>query len=234
MTQPYVVCLPAMDPTRAMRCLASMARPMFDRTLVVDNSPSGAIDQSGDRPRWCARARLLPDGTHNQGVPVSWNAGISAAETYGAEWLILLSEAVEFGPAGGLDLLSLLHAAQHPVVHGQTGWHCIAIRRIVWRTVGVFDPVFSPAYFEDTDYLYRMGLAGLPSPRENGGELCQATLDLTDHGFAGTLTSGRVKVSMGEQEAKYVAKWGGVQGAEKFVNPYDNPALDWRHTGGPR
>lgn len=225
-----IIVLPALNPEWAHACTESMHADLRIRTLVVDNTRFGLRDEPISR--WVFR----PPSGENVGVAASWNVGLDLAIQEEADWLVVLSEAVRFGAKGGCDLLwALSSCSRHfPILHAnQFGWHLQAIRRSTWERVGPFDPIFKPAYFEDTDYLYRMGLAGLPSPRENGGRFAHAELDAIDLGAGHSIQQGLAAIRMGDMEGHYVRKWGGRQGRELWRHPYNNPSLDWTHTGGP-
>jgi hypothetical protein len=238
-----ITVLPALNAEWAHACCESMHADLRIQTLVVDNTRDGLPDEP--IARWVYR----DPADRNVGVAASWNVGLDLAESEGANWLIVISEAIRFGETGGLDLLDALSKCEvanyeqwfdggpqvtYPIVHAnEFGWHLQAIARPTWERVGAFDPIFKPAYFEDTDYLYRMGLAGLPSPRENGGQFHHVTLDASDLGNGHSLSQRLVEVRMGDLEGLYVAKWGGRQGHETFTHPYNDRALDWTHVGGP-
>lgn len=239
-----VICLPALNPEWAHACTESMHADLRIQTVVVDNTKDGLRDEL--IARWVYRHPR----NENLGVAASWNVGLDIAEAEGADWLVVLSEAVRFGETGGLDLLDALDACHlanysllldgasaqefYPIAHfNDFAWHIQAISRMTWERVGAFDPIFRPAYFEDTDYLYRMGLAGLPSPRENGGKFFHATIDAYDLGNGHSIQQGLAEVRMGDLEGHYVRKWGGRQGQEQWRHPYNDPSLDWTHIGGP-
>lgn len=250
-----VAVLPVVYAPAGLRCLASMAPDLRASTVVVDNTEAG---MNWDSDRHLPIEQYVRHGG-NLGVASSWNLGRQRAlET--DSWLLLLSAAVEFGPAGGGDLLEWL-GTPDPVLWRYVrrtptcgrvplrrkitkfgvpcrgavgmGWHCFAIHPAVLHDVGMFDPIFWPAYFEDTDYLYRMGLAGWPSPRENEGVFDYLEVDALDHGTAHGMIDGGVSVRMGDIHQLYIDKWGGQQGEERFTHPYGVPRFSYDHTGGP-
>lgn len=170
-----------------------------------------------------ANVLRVDNSLHNLGVARSWNVGIDAARGIDADWLVLCSESVRFGPAGGLDFEASLSG--YCTLSHLSGWHLIALHRDLIGRVGYFDPTFGPAYFEDADYSRRMTLAGQPI---NGGEpACrQIEVDAAEQAVAHTLTAGLVEVDYGAQAAKYDAKWGGPPGAETFDRPWNRPDAD--------
>lgn len=200
-----VVVLPVLDCALARRTISTLRDDeRLGSLLVIDNSAEGlALDWDV----W----QLERPGV-NLGVARSWNLGArlvldDPARTH----LVVLSQAVTFLD-GGEALFALLD--EHPVgFWSQFSWHVAAVGADVLRDVGLFDEQFEPAYFEDTDYMRRLDVAGLAFPKlDVGGVL--------DAGFALSLTSGLVEVEFGPLADRYRRKWGGDPGHERFERPY--------------
>jgi len=226
-----LVALPVLDDRLASRTVASMSDYVAACTEIVDNSARGIRQYLVSRP---GVSVWTPGSPRNLGVAASWNLVGARVVRDELDWLVLLSEAVEFGDPGGEDLVTFLDTCEHapveqtPAVGTLLGWKLIALRRETLERVGRFDENLWPAYFEDTDYLYRMALAGLPSPRENGIALPVQAVDARSIGDAHAIRSGLVEVDMPRLAAYYEEKWGGKQGSERFVRPFDHPSTDWR------
>lgn len=92
-------------------------------------------------------------------------------------------------------------------------WACFLQRQELWDRVGEYDAEFWPAYFEDSDYRYRMKLLDLDrkGAKPHGG---------FKHARRG---SGRVGLTgyVGNA-ARYERKWGGPPGYERFRQPFNN------------
>jgi len=223
----FVAVLPAIDPTLAHACIKSLHPEIRARLLLVDNTETGRIAHVHRQ----GLAAIYESG-RNLGVASSWNLGVKLMADHGADYLLILSQSIRFGRARGIDLLAKVEKRKPAwIAHSQFGWKCLVISAGTFAQVGRFDPIFHPAYREDTDFLYRMGRAGLPSPRENGGELMHVMVDATSAGDAETIGRGLVKVNFAENQRLYVRKWGGDQGDETFRRPYDDPDLDWTFVG---
>lgn len=101
---------------------------------------------------------------------------------------------------------------------------CFMVRPTIKTRVGSFDENFSPAYFEDNDYHYRIKLAGLyafndvSAPYYHYGSQTQnANSDLpVVPPFAFELN-----------RSYYIDKWGGEPGKETYMHPYNNPSLNY-------
>jgi GT2 family glycosyltransferase len=102
-----------------------------------------------------------------------------------------------------------------------------AINKECWETIGEFDELFAPAYFEDNDFHYRMKLAGLTG-------IVHPPAMFYHYGSRTTNEAGEngvLVVSGGMFEnnrAAYVRKWGGVPGQERFKTPYAHAEKDIR------
>lgn len=230
----FLAVLPALDYDLATSCVESMSWTFSRNLLLLDNSDSQTIAEWAS-PRaevgWVERTVERPA---NRGVSRSWNMGAERVIAGGLDYLVIVSQSVLFGAAKGDDFLDELNDRNPAyVVHASDGWKLLAIHRTVLERVGLFDEVFSPGYFEDTDYLIRLARAGFPSPRENGRTLDQVVVDVSSRGDALMLKSGQVRLDYAGQEAKYIRKWGGFQGEEKFTHPYNLPELDWSYVGAP-
>jgi GT2 family glycosyltransferase len=82
--------------------------------------------------------------------------------------------------------------------------------------IGDFDETFYPAYYEDSDYLYRMKLKGIRQDVE--AELNPQTARIS-------MTQERdpelVNASMQENRLRYIEKWGNSPLLETFLTPYN-------------
>jgi hypothetical protein len=197
-----------------------MGRHLRDQTLIVDNT------------------------VENLGVAASWNKGIDVMDAHGVDWLVLVSAACRFGPAGGIDFLDRLdelgasamsydtdrnRAVAVEAGHG-VGWHLIAFPRWTIEAVGRFDEIFWPAYCEDIDYSYRISRTFDLNPPY---WLKTTDIDVSIAGFSHGVDLGKVTVDNDRNHFLYKQKWGGDKGQETFDTPYGEPGLSLTHTGGP-
>lgn len=209
--------VPAIDPEQLNAFLFRCRLPR-ERILLVDNAPRPITRRMTERP-WAGR--MVRVG-RNLGVAGSWNVGVRAVLDEGLDWLIIASTSFRFGEAGGLDFVEALSGFDGwDGVQSTFGWHFIAVARHTFEVVGEFDAEFWPAYFEETDFLYRMGLAGLASPRENGRPWGNIEMDGEYGRQAATLEDGLAPVSLHRCSVRYELKWGGRQGRERFTVPFD-------------
>jgi hypothetical protein len=176
--------------------------------------------------RGCELNTFVVDNTEtNRGVAASWNLGIDEMERRGADWLIIVSAAIRFGPPGGLDFLAALdeHLDALAVEAAQgIGWHLIAINKRTFERIGRFDENFYPAYFEDIDFGRRMWI-------EFDQEQWPRTFaDVSIAGTSHGVDLGGAVVNNGVLAKYYRWKWGGDKGYETHTKPFGKkPIYYW-------
>lgn len=212
--------LPVVDADLAEACVASILAPDSacglnpEQITVVDNTRHG-LDGRWPLPTW-----RDPDG-HNLGVARSWNvAAEQVLADPGCDYLVIMSASLLFGPE-----LHTTWAAQMDTWWGAKvieadglSWHLIALHRTCLERVGLFDPAFYPAYFEQTDWCYRLKVIGWEQgfARVWVNALCQGAARHT------AVVSCPARPLLDH----YEAKWGGPKGSERFVLPYGSLPLD--------
>src|ERR1039458_2644476 len=125
----YVIVLPYAYGPYAIDCFETFDVKLTENCVAVDNTGAG--------------------GHENFGVAGSWNIGIDRLREIDGDWLIVMSAAIRFGEAGGLDMIQQIES--HPlakIIHFGTidveeqgfyrgkgpgypqnlGWHLTAIR----------------------------------------------------------------------------------------------------------
>lgn len=203
---------------------ASLASLSIDpaRIIVVDNSESGI--SLPIKPGKVVRLY------RNLGVSRSWNIGFRTAIADGDESVTIVSQSVRFSEQGLADLdAGIAGADEWGTEYIGMGWHLNTFTRKFIETMGFFDENLFPAYWEDTDMLYRMGLMDVPSPRENGRSRPYMPVDAECLGTALALKNQSAHVDFAEIEGYYIRKWGGRQGAEEFTTPFNKsqPVNSW-------
>ena len=90
----------------------------------------------------------------NLGVAASWNLGIKV--TPWSEYWCIVNDDVIFEP-GALQVLAQSSTSNHLAFpDSPQQWSAFTIGEGVVESVGLFDEIFYPAYFEDTDYKARV------------------------------------------------------------------------------
>lgn len=188
----YTVVMPFMFRPFRDECLANC---LFANVLEVDNT----VDNLG-----CTR---------------SYNLGVDRMRADDADWLIVLSPAVRFGEAGGLDFIAELERRPSQSVvsaEGVFGWHLIAFARATIEAAGRWDENFHPCYYDDLDYSIRIHKA-LPDAVWGG-----VPVDVSDTIMAHSIKLAGLQVPDAELEAYFTRKWGHGHGHE-FDEYHDHP-----------
>lgn len=195
----------------------------------------------------CALTLRLPNVLHvdnsergpygrNLGVMRSHNMGIDYMREIGADWLVVISAAVRFGPPGGLDFLEALEVfpdAACVCAEDVFGWHLIAFPAETIEAAGRWDENFHPYGFDDNDYAIRVRKS------RPGAEWVKVPVDVDDslvgmgHSVkvGGVMDGLRATVNAEAQLRYFEAKWGnrpGVWFDEYHDTPFDNP---WNDVG---
>jgi GT2 family glycosyltransferase len=131
--------------------LASWDEPTA-HLLIIDNSGRGFAVPDGPWDR--VTVLRMPS---NIGVAASWNLGIKAFPE--VAWWMFCSDDVRWAP-GSLGRLSAVSGIEWVTLCG-TSWAAFTVGQAVVDRVGLFDERYYPAYFEDDDYLWRCGQAGV-------------------------------------------------------------------------
>lgn len=211
----WIVVVPVIAP----RSETAAARATWDvdapNLLVVDNTPDGAYVGGP----W--EYHRDPDG-RNLGVAASWNVGLAL----GREFTVFLSSYLVLDEGLARTVERMIDAAND---YGCLTWqacHLWALTAKTFEVCGRFDEHFHPAYFEDTDMLTRMELAGVhcganPIPKIAVPGICPQ---------ARSLALGLARPDMDALRARFRAKWGGDPFQTTHRTPFNDPSLtiqDW-------
>lgn len=243
-----VIVLPSIVPEFTQACLATVHPSLIPPSELPTppTRPQETVTHIVNGTQWkegrpeLRLAVVYNTPEHNLGVAGSWNVGRAETLRTSADWLVVLSAAVRFGPRGGRDFLGVLSPASAkssliPVVEAGNGlgWHLIAFHNSLLRKIGPFDPIYSPAYFEDNDYMVRIQRAydrDTKAPGFVGPLWPKVETDATMVEIAHGIKRSGVHIDMEGLKAKFVEKWGPD---EAFRTPYNDPSLDWTYVGAP-
>lgn len=212
--------MPVDDATTAVteRCLRSVLAP--DSAAGLDPSEILVVDNSRHGYDSGLRTHRDPNG-HNLGVARAWNVGAAEVLERDLDYLVIMSASMQFGP-----ILHTTWRHQMETFWGETvieadghSWHLIALHRRIFETIGLFDPNFYPAYFEQIDFGYRMRMHRM----EAGFR--RVWVNALSQGSA--LHNQAVSCPAGPLLDYYRDKWGGDKGEETFVQPFGDRPIDW-------
>lgn len=161
---------------------------------------------------------------NNLGIMRSHNLGVDEMHRQQADWLIIMSAAVRFGPEGGRDFVKALettHAEAHVVnAVGLFGWHLMAFRRDVIEAVGRFDENFTPYGLDDNDLSIRIHKA---MPEANWWGV--TGLEVADTMMGHSIKLAGLDTPYDPKLRYFTEKWGAGPGPP-FEAYYDHPWND--------
>ena len=143
---------------------------LFDRMLRTIDYPVDllyVVDNGGGVPRDMEYAHLpnifVADTGYNMGVSASWNLVIKA--NMDAPWWAIANNDIQIQPGVLARLSETMDSAKGPTIArvaiGNEDWGnhfgLFALNAALVDTVGWFDENLYPIYFEDTDYIRRLG-----------------------------------------------------------------------------
>jgi GT2 family glycosyltransferase len=230
-------------PDLLARCIASIDYPV-DRLVIVQNGRDEDMPDLGNlEPRTSNIQHRIIIKHPNAGVAGSWNEVI---KLFAAPFWMLVNNDIEFAPGDLEKMMSYTNAeignaemlkSERPgILYGnhRASWFVITADCV--SRAGLIDENFFPAYLEDCDYSRRCDL--LRVRRINVPD-CHAI-----HGTAtdgADQTKGSCTIHSDERLARanmrthgrnfeyYRAKWGGINGEEKFKTPFNDPHWPIQH-----
>lgn len=154
---------------------------------------------------------------NNLGVAGSWNYLCDKIFENHA-WALIVNDDVVLGYDKRAVYYVIVDAmlAGHGLVKPQTHLHAFLLHRDAYRSVGKFDHLFYPAYFEDNDYGYRYSLQYGNRPYSDSR--------LDANLFRNSMTIKKdpnLNSGFEANKARYIEKWGGLPMQEKFTRPFN-------------
>lgn len=151
---------------------------------------------------------------HNLGVSASWN--MLCKEIFKSHsHAVLLNDDVYLG-YGTERVLDVIEKYPYSLIQSHISWSVVIISKYMYDYIGEFDETFYPAYYEDSDYLYRMKLKGI---RQDVDET------LNPEVIRISMTQERdpelVNESMRVNRERYIEKWGNSPLLETYLTPYN-------------
>jgi len=151
----------------------------------------------------------------NIGVAASWNmlCDIIYAKH---DWALLLNDDVYLGY--GTDAINEVidDNKTFGLIQSHLNFSVVLLNKIFFIFVGRFDEDFYPAYYEDSDYLYRMKLLGLIQGVDTRLNPIDARVSQT-YEKCPEFVNDAMKYS----RLKYIEKWGNIPLLETYKIPYN-------------
>jgi GT2 family glycosyltransferase len=161
---------------------------------------------------------IVHEPDYNYGVAKSWNLLCNTIFQYNENALIL-NDDIYLGY--GTDVVeNAIKKSKVGIIQSEKNWCVICINQNLFEMIGDFDEVFYPAYYEDSDYLYRMKLEGIRQDVD-------ATLNPLIFRASQTYEKNPelVNEAMQNNRLRYIKKWGNSPLLEIYTKPYNSPNL---------
>ena len=186
-----------------------------DLIFVIDNS-NGGYKKTQDN--------IEVFKTNNLGVAGSWNFMM---KKFKKDLLIIVNDDNKLIPEC-IEAFEKLYLKdpKNGFYSGLTGFSLFSlIPEIAIKKIGFFDEKFFPAYYEDSDYHYRMIL--------NNERFVNSHIQLCEIGInsksSNTVNNPKIKISLKQEIQKgilknrkrYLKKWGGLPHIEKYKTPFN-------------
>ena len=146
----------------------------------------------------------------NLSVAASWN--YLCVEIFKQhENALILNDDIYLGRKTA-DIEDLLSKKKHKgaLIKATPDWCAFLLPKKIYETVGAFDERFTPAYYEDKDYEYRMKLKKIPVVK---------TPTLNPYVYRSSQTLEKLPSIIDGSilnKQRYINKWGGEPNNEKF------------------
>ena len=209
-----ILCIPTLSPAgadRTVRLIESAIRGTLapSQILVVDNGGHFSEKTTGTWRDDHLVSVFAPG--KNIGVGPAWN---EALRRFRGMWVIFANDDITLA----LDSINILDRTcrnEGAMMVGTEG-HSFSLflmhPHLVWK-VGYFDEGFAPAYYEDTDYLRRMRVAGVERVIVETGAKHVEQSTSRDMGWDASEL-------INQQSIRYDLKWGGLPGRETNQHPW--------------
>lgn len=186
--------------------LAVYAETFKNRHIyVVDNGNQGFVDKY-------PYLKFYSNGTNN-GVAASWNKIMERQAKLGYTHVLILNDDVIIRRRAQ-ELEEWLE--QNPAdFYTGFGYYSFVLPLATYNTLGKFDEMFYPAYYEDNDYTYRLQMAGMKKIES----------DILLPEVLRTSKSGEKDPSLYDKVFEcrryYETKWGGAPSQETYKTPFN-------------
>jgi GT2 family glycosyltransferase len=174
---------------------------------IVDNGNQDEL-QSFDNIKVEKRA-------NNLGVATSWNR--LCREIFKTkDWALLINDDIYLGY--GTDVVNnVINNSHNGIVQSSLNFSVILICKDLYEYIGKFDEKFYPAYYEDSDYIYRLKLNGLTHDVDTTLNPIEARISQTYE-----KAPDLVNAAMQSSRERYIRKWGNIPLLETFKTPFND------------
>jgi GT2 family glycosyltransferase len=174
---------------------------------IIDNGDQGIENKYGDK------VKIYNKKEENLSVAGSWNR-LCQNIFANSEYALILNDDIYLGRKQ-YEIEILLNQHRHDFYLSMCEWSVFIIPRKTYIKIGMFDEEFSPAYYEDNDYEYRMKLAGIRPFKI-------PFLNPVVYKNSQTMEKNPALLNYSKMnKSRYESKWGGLPNQEKYKSPYN-------------
>lgn len=150
----------------------------------------------------------------NLGVAASWNK--LCKKIYEShDFALIINDDVYLG-YNTLVVEKAMAKCQSGFSQSNASWSVFLMHKEFYDFVGDFDEIFHPAYYEDSDYLYRMKLLGVRQDIDSLLDPQEANISMTYE-----KAPDMVNQAMNDNKQRYIEKWGNLPLLETYIKPYN-------------
>lgn len=150
----------------------------------------------------------------NLGVAASWNK-LCKIIFKDYEYAMILNDDVYLGYDTS-HVEEKINQYPDTLITSFASWSMFIISKSLYENIGDFDEIFYPAYYEDSDYIYRMNLKRIFYSVDQ--TLNPQTLRIS---MTHELAPDMVNEAMRVNRLRYIEKWGYIPLLEKYTTPYN-------------
>jgi GT2 family glycosyltransferase len=152
---------------------------------------------------------------YNIGVAAAWNTMLTDMKANGYDYALILNDDIVLSK----DIINIYEYVSNSNTKFSriiNDWSVFLISLDTFGEIGLFDENFFPAYFEDSDYNYRLKLAcvEVDFPKILIPEIYRTSCSIRDNPV--------LNQNFSVNRQYYIAKWGGEPSYELFNKPFNN------------
>jgi GT2 family glycosyltransferase len=179
------------------------------KVFIVDNGKQGIAEHYKDN-----ELVTVFEPENNLGVAGSWN--LLCKEIFKLHgYALLLNDDIYLG-YGTEVVEKAIYWDNLGLTQSSKNFSVVLLSNALYTELGAFDEQFYPAYFEDSDYLYRLKL------KKKCLQRIDYSLDPRDFMASQTYEKEPQKYMniIFENKERYIKKWGGLPFMEQYRKPY--------------
>ena len=192
---------------------ADLLQASLDKYAIDFSDVEIFVIDNGNQELYSSDNSIIINEKRNLGVAASWNK-LCQLIFKNYDYAMILNDDIYCGYNADV-VENAIFKMKSGLVQSQVSWSVFVISKRLYNFVGKFDEIFYPAYYEDSDYLYRMKLKGIIQDVD-------ATLNPKIKRISSTyeLAPDLVNNAMQQNRLRYISKWGNSPLLETFITPY--------------